>query len=359
MTETAPLRRHAQPVGPVAHAGRLLRRLGRRGRRRAWCRSPTATTAAARSGSRPPAAGSSGSSPSAAASRWRPRLGGLFLVVDGVLTAHGRRDRAASLDVLAGPELGDAYVGPAARPALRRPGADEPRRAADRGHDEVADRRRRSTPRDRRPPRTPPSCCARSATRSWRPSRPGRDPALLRACSRPVRPRGLRRRSPSPAMLAGPRARRRGHGAAELGDVPALLQDDRLDSGAAAELQMQAVGRAVVQWTAQYDARADARARRAPAAARARSTPQSATPMADVRALRAVHALHGRSANVTGLARRSRSRCSHGDDGRLPLGVQLVGQPGRRGRAAGARGAARGGPARGPTAAPPVVARLA
>ena len=52
----APLRPHPQPVGHRAHPGRLLGRLGRRGGRRAWCRSPTPATAAARSASRPPAA---------------------------------------------------------------------------------------------------------------------------------------------------------------------------------------------------------------------------------------------------------------------------------------------------------------
>ena len=42
-----------------ALAGRLQRRIGRRGRRRAWCRSPTPATAADRSASRRRAAGSS------------------------------------------------------------------------------------------------------------------------------------------------------------------------------------------------------------------------------------------------------------------------------------------------------------
>ena len=56
----ARLRPDAQPVGPRAHAGRLLRRRGGGRRQPAWCRSRTATTAAARSASRPPAAASSG-----------------------------------------------------------------------------------------------------------------------------------------------------------------------------------------------------------------------------------------------------------------------------------------------------------
>ena len=52
----AALRPDAQPVGPRAHAGRLAAAAPRRRSRPGWCRSPTATTAAARSGSRPPAA---------------------------------------------------------------------------------------------------------------------------------------------------------------------------------------------------------------------------------------------------------------------------------------------------------------
>ena len=59
-------RDHPQPVGPDPHARRLQRRYGGRGRRRAWCRSASAATAAARSGSPAPAAGCSGSSRSAA-----------------------------------------------------------------------------------------------------------------------------------------------------------------------------------------------------------------------------------------------------------------------------------------------------
>ena len=58
-----------QPVGPHPHAGRFQRRRGGGRRRRAWCRSPTPATAAARSASRPRAAGWSGSSRARAGSR--------------------------------------------------------------------------------------------------------------------------------------------------------------------------------------------------------------------------------------------------------------------------------------------------
>ena len=63
------VRPDAQSVGPVAHAGRLERRLGRGGRRPAWCRSRSGPTPAGRSASRRRCAASSGSSRPTAASR--------------------------------------------------------------------------------------------------------------------------------------------------------------------------------------------------------------------------------------------------------------------------------------------------
>ncbi len=72
VTETARFGADPQPVGPRAHAGRLLRRLARPRSRRAWCPSPTPTTGAAPPASPRRAAASSASSPSADGSRSHP-----------------------------------------------------------------------------------------------------------------------------------------------------------------------------------------------------------------------------------------------------------------------------------------------
>ena len=70
----ADVRRHAQPVGPPAHA-RAARAAARRPRSPPASRAPrSAPTAPARSASRPPAAACSASSPSAGASRPRPQV---------------------------------------------------------------------------------------------------------------------------------------------------------------------------------------------------------------------------------------------------------------------------------------------
>ena len=104
-----------QPVGPRAHAGRLLRRLGGGGGRRAWCRSRTATTAAARSASRPPARGLVGLKPSRGRDLARARPRRLVPGLRRRAHAHGRRRPPQLLDVLAGYEVGDATWAP--RPA--------------------------------------------------------------------------------------------------------------------------------------------------------------------------------------------------------------------------------------------------
>ena len=103
--------------GPTANPGRsTARRAARAAARRPrsrpeWCRSPTATTAAARSGFRPPAAGWSGSRPRADGSRSGPTAARASSSSDGVLT-RTVAETAALLDVLAGYELGDASWAP-------------------------------------------------------------------------------------------------------------------------------------------------------------------------------------------------------------------------------------------------------
>ena len=100
--------------------GRLLgRRLGRGGRRRC-SRSPTPTTAAARSASPPPTAAWSGSS----RSRGRiPRRAQSWMgaVVEGAIT-RTVADAAASLDATAGPDPLAWYNAPAPAAPLRRGG---------------------------------------------------------------------------------------------------------------------------------------------------------------------------------------------------------------------------------------------
>ena len=116
----APVRPDPQPVGARSHPGRLERRLGGGGGRRAWCRSPTATTAAARSGSRPPAAAWSGSSRPAGGSRSVPRaasLPGHRRRADPDGRRHRRRARRAGRLRARRRHLGAAAAG-----ALRRAG---------------------------------------------------------------------------------------------------------------------------------------------------------------------------------------------------------------------------------------------
>ena len=96
-----------------AHAGRLERRRGRRGRGRALRRSRTAATAAARSASPRRAATSFGIKPSRGRVSPAPYgSGSLGLGTSGPI-ARTVRDAAALLDVMAGYEPGDFYVAPA------------------------------------------------------------------------------------------------------------------------------------------------------------------------------------------------------------------------------------------------------
>ena len=94
-TEPEAARPDAQPVGHVAHPRRLERRLRRGGRERAWCRSPTPATAAARSASRRACAGSFGLKPSRGRVSLGPDEGEAWggLVVRHVVDAHRARQR--------------------------------------------------------------------------------------------------------------------------------------------------------------------------------------------------------------------------------------------------------------------------
>ena len=278
-----PLRPDAQPVGPVPDAGRLLRRLGRGGRRRHG------------------------------ADRARQRRRRLD-------PDPGRVLRAGRAQAPAGPDL--------ARPGGRRPVPRRRRRPDAHGVRDRAGARRARRLRARRRvrgPRTPtspsptrrrttPAGCAsrsrrsrrstapstrapiqarrgrrraaraRSGTRSSRPRRPGATRALLQTFTACSAPRSAPR-SPSP-RCSPVASRGRGHGAAELGALPARARRSTRSPALLAELQLQAVGRAVVQLDLAVRRAADAVAGRAPGAARDDRPYGAATPLEDVRAAR-------------------------------------------------------------------------
>ena len=157
-----------------------------------------------------------------------PEAGGLFLVVDGVLT-RTVSETAQVLDVLAGYELGDAWWAP---------DPDQP--FADQATDDPGRLRIAITTKS---PLDSPVDAARH------PGHRGRRRAAALARARGRRGRGALGRPGAPADVHGllrsgglhpdrlrrdarrSRARGRGHGAAELGALPAL-QDDRLDLAA-------------------------------------------------------------------------------------------------------------------------------
>ena len=157
------LRHHAQPGRPDPLGRRLERGSGVRAAGRAWCRSPTAPTWAARCATPRRSAASSGSGPrSAGCRRGRPTTCGRPPATSGPARPQRRRPGAAA--------LGHRRPGPAGADRARRPGrATSPRRVR------------------RRPPRA--ACRARARPR--------------RAARRRLRgaPRGRAR--PAPGLAAG------------------------------------------------------------------------------------------------------------------------------------------------------------
>ena len=254
-----------------------------------------------------------------------PEAGGLFLVVDGVLT-RTVSETAQVLDVLAGYELGDAWWAPDPDRALRRPGDGRARPAAHRRHDEVAARQPRSTPRAIQATEDAAELLRSLGHEVVEAEAPWGDPSLLRDVHGLLRPRGLH-----PDRLRRdarrPRARRRGHGAAELGALPAL-QDDRLDlrpAGRAADAGRRP--RASCSGRSQFDAVMTPALAEAPVPL-GTIDPQSATPLEDF-ARSGQFTPYTAIGNVTGspgislplYERRPTTRPG------LPLGVQLFGQP--------------------------------
>ena len=209
----ADLRRDPQPVGPRPHAGRLERRVGRRGRGRPVRGRRRAATAPARSGSRPRSAGCSGSSRPAAASR-----SGRPTPTPGTGSPSSARWPApwptppcssTSPPTACRPAASAAAV--AAGPGRLRVGGEHRPRARDAG----PPRGRRSAARWRRPP----TCCARSATRcedvdvDYGPRGVPQPADAVRA--------GHPRRRRLPAAPGAPRAPHAGDGAARRAGVAA------------------------------------------------------------------------------------------------------------------------------------------
>ena len=186
----------------------------------------------------------------------------------------------------------------------------------------------------------------RSATRSIEVDPPWRGPGARRA---------VRRRLLGPMICAADRATRRADRGprADAEDMEPLsswrsteaAQGHRRAARARrADRSCRRFARAIVEWTAQYDALlTPALAERAAAARDDRHRARD-DPMATLHALRARSRPFTPVCNVTGsagdlaaAATTARTAC--------PLGVQIIGQPGGRGRAARAGRAARGGAA--------------
>ena len=263
--------------------------------------------------------------------------------------------RRALLDVLAGYELGDAtWAPPPAEPFAATAGA-RAGPAADRDDDARRRSRRRRSTRVR---------CAAVADAAELLRSLGHEVEEVEAavarrrrcasCSAPssratiaLVDRLLRACSP------GASRRARGHGADELGDLLDGRRKSARSSTWPRPSQLQAFARRLVAFLAAVRRAADARAGRAPAADRRRSTRPAPDPMATFTRSGAVHARSPASFNVTGqpahLAAAVRGR------GR-PAARRRSSSGGRcgEGNAAGARRAARSRAAVG--AAPPPMA---
>ena len=353
-----PVDRAARASGPRATRGTpsrtpggSSRRLGRGRRRRAWCRSPTATTAAARCASPPRAAASSGSSPARPHLARRRTSGESSSSSDGVLTRTVARDRARC-----------STCSPATSPATRRgrrrpPSRSPPRAARDPGRLRIAhdDAQRRSAPTAR-----PESCArvrdaaallARSATRSSEVDPPWPRRRRCCSCSPPSSARPSRSAIAFAAMLAGREPAGGRHRGAELGDLGARARASTRSSYLRRCWPAPGASRARSSRLARdYDALLTPALAERAAADRRRCDADGPDPMADLRALRAS-------------SRRSR-RCSTspgqpaitvplyiGDDG-LPRRASSSSAARAARRAAGARARSSRRRSRGPTAGP-------
>src|SRR4051794_29040151 len=256
-----------------------------------------------------------------------PEAGGLFLVVDGVLT-RTVSETAQVLDVLAGPELGDAWWAPE---------PDQPFADQATGWESHPPRLRIAVT-TKSPIDSPVDARAIQATEDAaellrslghevvEAEAPWGDPSLLHtftACFGPA----VCTQIAFAGMLAG-----REPAADDMEPLSwALFQLCKTidsTSGLLAELQMQAVGRAVVQWTAQFDAVLTPALAEAPVPL-GTIDPQSATPLEDF-ARSGQFTPYTAIGNITGSPGISLPLYERPDDDAapgLPIGVQLVGQP--------------------------------
>ena len=357
-----------RPTGPRATRGtrttRPAARAAARPRpwRRAWCRSGTPATAAARSASRPRAAGWSGLK----ATRARVSMAPLGDFIGGLATelvvSRSVRDTAAVLEFASeGAPPGEPYFAPARRrgPTPRRSGADP-------GKLRIG---LMTAP--------PGGSSSRRIRSAWRP--PRRRRALLeslgpRGRTWPTRPRSTTRATSRSSWCAGrpawPPASTSGRDAHRQADHPGRRGADHLGAGRAGlehtrrprcvtrdRLRADRGAAAVLAWWQDYDLllrrrwrcrRAelgDDRHRRTRRTRWRRSSARCPTPRSPPGSTRPA-------------SRRSRCRCTESEAG-LPIGVQLVGRPGRRGPAAAGGGAARAGAAVGGAAAAGVRGGLA
>ena len=253
-----------------------------------------------------------------------PEAGGLFLVTDGVLT-RTVGETAQLLDVLAGPELGDAWWAPEPDQPFADTAADEPGRL----RIAVTSKSPIGSPVDAR--------CVQAVEDAAELLRslghevleaepPWGDPSLLQtftACFGPA----VCSQIAFGGMIAGrePTAEDMEPLSWELFNVCKSIDST---TALLAELQMQAVGRAVVQWTARYDAVLTP-ALAEPPVPLGTIDPLSATPMEDFARsgqftpFTAISNVSGSPAISLPLYERPADDAAPG----LPLAVQLIGQP--------------------------------
>jgi amidase len=254
-----------------------------------------------------------------------PEVGGTFLVVDGVLT-RTVSETAQILDVLAGHELGDAFWAPQPEQPFADAAVQEPGRL-----------RIALTTTLPLPDAPLDPVCARAAhdaadlLRSLghevvEEEAPWQIPGTLELFTASFGP-GIATQIAFAAMIAG-----REPTEADMEPLSWAIWNvcKQIDSTQAlsAEFQLQGFGRAIVGWTAQYDAVLT------PALAEAPVTigtidACSADPMADF-ARSGAFTPYAAVSNITGSPAISLPLYQREESG-LPLGVQLIGQPAQEG----------------------------
>jgi amidase len=254
-----------------------------------------------------------------------PEVGGTFLVVDGVLT-RTVGETAQILDVLAGHELGDAFWAPEPEQPFADAAVQEPGRL-----------RIALTTTLPLPDAPLDPVCARAAhdaadlLRSLghevvEEEAPWQIPGTLDLFTASFGP-GIATQIAFAAMIAG-----REPTEADMEPLSWAIWNvcKEIDSTQAlsAEFQLQGFGRAIVGWTAQYDAVLTPALAEAPVPIGTIDA-SSADPMADF-ARSGAFTPYAAISNITGSPAISVPLYQREDNG-LPLGVQLIGQPAQEG----------------------------